>query len=406
MARHRAPGEAASKRRVASWPIAVLVFVLLVAVGWVGWRWLGNEASRRDAAAAGSCPGGTTTIQVATDPTVADTIGAETVRYMQTKPVVDDTCVVIKVTSINSAAAEYALLHGWDSTKLGPKPQAWIPDSSLWVNQVLSTQPTLAADTTQSIATSPVVLAMPADAGRAVQTGGSFPWSQVPGLVAQATGWSTLGRPNWGQITLALPDPAHNAASLLALAAMIDPPSPQGQAPISSGLLGSTQTQQAVDNFAGTQPNPTPTTTRDALVSLGRAAGVQTAPFTAVPTTEVALYQRDLGRDGVPSGAAVLDEVRVSGTTPVADFPYLPLAGDWVSSDQVSVAQHFRDFLRTPPEQAQLSGAGLRSAESSQHPNPSPGMDWGLVSLAATPTDTTSYQLLVTAWADAVAKSH
>jgi hypothetical protein len=404
MARHRAPGEAASKRRVASWPIAILVIILLGAVAWVGWSWLGNEASRRDAAAAANCPGGTTTIQVATDPSIADTIGAESVRYTQSNPVVDDTCVKIRVTSINSAAADYAFLHGWDTNKLGPKPQAWIPDSSLWVNQALAAQPTLAGDTTQSIATSPVVLAMSPDAGRAMQAAPPS-WTQLPSLVAQANGWGTFGQAAWGGVTLDLPDPAHDSASLLAMAEMIDPASPTGQPPISSQLLENTQTRQQIDTFASTQPNPAPTATRDALVALGRAAGVQTAPFTAVPTTEVALYQRNLGLDGASRASTVLDEVRVAGTTSVADFPFLPLAGDWVTSDQLTVAQHFRDFLRSAPEQAELSKAGLRSAEADGHPNPSPGMDWGLVSVAGTPTDNASYNLLVGAWNTAVTQS-
>ena len=406
MARHRAPGEAASKRRVASWPIAVLVIALLVAVGWVGWSWLGNVASKRAAAAANKCPGGTVTIQVATDPSIADIIGAETVRYQQASPVVNSECVKLRVTSINSAAAEYALLHGWDTSKLGPKPQAWIPDSSLWVNQALAAQPILAGDTARSIATSPVVLAMSADAGRAMQTQGSMPWTQVPALVAQNNGWSALGQSSWGQFTIALPDPAHNAASLLAVTAMVDPASPQGQNPVTAGLLGSTDVQRDLANFAGTQPAASLATTRDALVALGRAAGVQSAPFSTVPTTELALYQRNLGLDGAPKGAAVLDEVRVSGTTAVADFPLLPLTGDWVTSDQLSVAQHFRDFLLTASEQNAMSASGLRAALSNQHPNPSPGMDWGLFSPAATPTDNNGYQLLVSAWANAVARSH
>jgi len=405
MARHRAPGEAASKRRVASWPIALLVTALLVAVGWVGWSWLGNEATKRAAAAAGNCPGGTVTIQVATDPAIADIIGTETVRYQQASPVVNSECVKLKVTSINSAACAYALLHGWDTSKLGPKPQAWIPDSALWVNQVLAAQPILAGDTARSIATSPVVLAMSADAGRAVQTQ-AFPWTQVPALVAQNNGWAALGQSGWGQFTAALPDPAHNAASLLAITAMIDPASPQGQNPVDAALLGNADVQRDLVNFAGTQPSISLPTTRDALVALGGAAGVQSAPFSTVPTTEIALYERNLGRDGLPRAASVLDEVRVSGTTAVADFPFLPLTGDWVTSDQLSMAQHFRDFLETTPEQTQLSAAGLREALSNQHPNPSPGMDWGLFSPAATPTDNNGYQLLVSAWANAVAQSH
>ncbi|HEX3787845.1 MAG TPA: substrate-binding domain-containing protein [Pseudonocardiaceae bacterium] len=405
MARHRAPGTTASKRRVASWPIAVLVTVVLVAVAWVGWAWVGNEASKRAAAAASGCPGGLTTIQVATDPSIADIIGAETVRYQDGKPVVGDTCVKIKVTSINSAAALYALEHGWDTAKLGPKPQAWIPDSSLWTTQLTTAEPAIAGDTTQSIASSPVVLAMSTDAGKVMQSSGSVPWSQLPGLVGQDNGWATLGQPLWGRFTLALPDPANNAASMLALISMLDPATAQGQQAITPAMLGAPAVTQGLNSFADTQPNPVPTTVKEALTTLGRAAGVQSAPYTAVATTELQLYQRNLGKDGSAPAANVLDEVRPSSTTASVDFPFLPLAGDWVTADQVAVAQHFRDFLLTPPEQNQLTLSGLRTGTGTHYPNSSPGMDWGLVARASTPTDVNSYRQMVTAWTTAAAQS-
>lgn len=401
MARHRAPGESAGKRRVASWPIAVLMIVVLVVVAWVGWSWLGDVASKRAAAAANQCHAGLTTIQVATDPTIANIIGQETVRYESTNPQVDSACVKIKVTSINSAAALNAFQHGWDTAKLGPQPQAWIPDSSIWTNQLLAAQPGIAGDTARSIATSPVVLAMPADAAKAIQTT-SVRWSQLPGLVAQASGWTSLGQPSWGAITVALPDPSSNAASLLALSAMVNP----GSTPITADVANATTVKQALDNFAGTQPNPSATTTQAALATLGKAPGVQSAPYTCVPTTEIELYERNLGKDSLPQAANVLDEVRPDNGTPAVDFPFLPLSGSWANSQQIAVAQAFRDFLRTGAEQRELTQDGLRTAEGFQYPNPSPGMDWGTVTIADAPVDVTSYQQLTGAWNTAITVSH
>jgi len=66
--------------------------------------------------------------------------------------------------------------------------------------------------------------------------------------------------------------------------------------------------------------------------------------------------------------------------------------------NQVAAAEHFRDFLRTPAEQAQFARSGLRVATSFAHPDPSPGMDWGSASQGPTPVDVGSYQQLVTAW--------
>jgi hypothetical protein len=136
-------------------------------------------------------------------------------------------------------------------------------------------------------------------------------------------------------------------------------------------------------------------TTHDALLALGRADGIHTAPFSAVPVTELDLYQRNIGTDGTAKPVNVLDEVRLSGPTPYVDFPFTPLAGN---ADQVAAAQHFRDFLLTPAEQAQFARAGLRVASSLTHPDPSPGMDWGSASQGPTPVDVGSYQQLVAAW--------
>jgi len=71
------------------------------------------------------------------------------------------------------------------------------------------------------------------------------------------------------------------------------------------------------------------------------------------------------------------------------------LNGNGLTSDQVTAAQQFRDFLRTPNEQAWFASAGLRVASSTAHPDSSPGMDWGNAAEGPSPTDAASYQQLV-----------
>jgi hypothetical protein len=97
----------------------------------------------------------------------------------------------------------------------------------------------------------------------------------------------------------------------------------------------------------------------------------------------------------------VLDEVRLHGPTPFADFPFVPLGGTVGNGDQVAAAQRFRDFLRTPGVQAQFARAGLRVASTAAHPDPSPGMDWGNAAEGPSPTDAASFQQLVAAWTTA-----
>ncbi len=162
---------------------------------------------------------------------------------------------------------------------------------------------------------------------------------------------------------------------------MLDPATPQGQAPVTADLLNSPPVKQNLVNLALGQPASTANTTHDTLLALGRADGIHAAPFSAVPVTELDLYQRNVGADGSAKPVNVLDEVRLGGPTPYVDFPFTPLAGNGVHA-----------------EQAQFARSGLRVASSFAHPAPSPGMDWGSASQGPTPVDVGSYQQLVTAW--------
>src|SRR5207248_2696041 len=129
---------------------------------------------------------------------------------------------------------------------------------------------------------------------------------------------------------------AANTASTLAATAMLDPATPQGQAPITADLLNAGPVRQNLANLAA---GPQTDNTQDALLALGKSDGIHGAPFSAVPTLEVDLYQRNLGADGDAKPMNVLDEVRLSEPTPFADFTYTPLGGTGVRTDQVAAAE-------------------------------------------------------------------
>ncbi|HEX4222518.1 MAG TPA: substrate-binding domain-containing protein, partial [Pseudonocardiaceae bacterium] len=319
--------------------------------------------------------------------------------YNAQQIVVADRCVQIQVSSVEPAQVLAGLTGSWNTGKYGPKPQAWIADSSLWTNQLATQHGALVADVAQSVATSPIVLAMPPDAAKAVSATAPLSWSGLPNLLASASGWANLGEPTWGPFSVDLPNPATNPASELALEAMVDP----GSTPLTADAVASASVAGAITTVATKQPAALPSDTLTALIALAKTPGLQGAPYSAVPVPEVALYERNLGTDGVAKPTNVLDEVRLGGSGPCLDFPFVPLAGDWVSSTQGQAAQMFRAFLRSPAEQRQLATAGLRTTSGVTRPVPSPGMDWGTVHTAALPTDPNTSQLLVTAWTGAQA---
>lgn len=386
------------------WPIATFVAVLLIVGGWFGWSWLHGVTVQQSASTKpASCPAGNETIQIAAAPSIAAAIGRVANAYVQTKPVVTDHCVQVAVSAVDSQAALAGIENGWNTNQYGPAPQAWIADSSLWTNQLPAGA---LGDAPRSIATSPIVLAVPADAAKAINSANAPTFAELPGLVSQGAGWSTFGEPGWGQFTLDLPNPAANADSALAVEAMLDPPSPQGQPPVTQTLLNSPDVRQNLDNLTASQPMPAMIASHQALVALGGADGLQHAPFSAVPVSEVELYERNLGIDGDTKPMNVLDEVRLGGPTPFEDFPFTPLAGSAITSDQVAAAEDFRDYLLAANAQTQLAQSGLRVPDNYQHPMTSPGVDWGSVGQASTPTDADSFHALATAWMTADRSTH
>ncbi|HJP80405.1 MAG TPA: substrate-binding domain-containing protein [Pseudonocardiaceae bacterium] len=386
-------------RRIARWPIVVLGLVVLLILGGVAWMWVGGVLKARTEAQAHACDEGPMAVQVAAAPQIAVATRNAAQTYNAQQVVVADHCVQIQVSAVGPAQVLAGLTGSWDATKDGPKPQAWIADSSLWTNQLVTQHGALVADVVQSVASSPIVLAMPTDAAKAVSATAPLSWSGLPNLLASDSGWASLGEPSWGAFTLDLPNPATNPASELALEAMVDP----GNTPLTADVLASAPVAGAITTVATKQPATLPSDTLTALIALAKSPGVQGAPYSAVPVPEVALYERNLGTDGVAKPENVLDEVRLTGNGPNLDFPYVPLAGDWVNSAQGQAAQMFRAFLRGPAEQRQLAKAGFRTTSGVTRPVPSPGLDWGTVHPAPLPTDPDTAQRLVTAWTGAQA---
>jgi hypothetical protein len=383
---------------------AFVAVLLIVGGGWYGWSWLHSGAGTPvDAAGEVSCPAGPETIQIAVTPSISDAISEAAVAYARTNPVVTDHCVRVSVSPVDDGTALNSLRKTWDTVTLGPKPAAWIADSSLWTNQLAAQAPKDIGDVAQSVASSPVVLAVPRDAAQAMQTGTPPSFASLPALISQADGWSTYDEPGWGRFDVALPDPSSNSASTLAVEAMLDPATPLGQSPVTSGLLASATARHGLDTLTANQPTPRPRTTQQALLALASASGISHAPFSAVPVSEVTLYERNVGIDSGVTTGNVLDEVRLKGPTPSLDFPYLPLANYWVDTNATAAAQQFRDYLLTRQVQVQLGMAGLRVPDGLLHPSPSPGMDWGNVAEGTAPTDAEGYQRLTAAWASSAA---
>lgn len=400
MSRHRAL-RTKVRRGIAKWPVVIVGVVALVVLGWLGWTWVGGVVERRAAAEAGECHEGEAALRVSATPGVAEAVKQVAEAWSGQRPVVYDHCIRIEVLSIDSEAVLTGLTQGWDEEKLGARPHAWIPDSMLWANRLGAQDASLLGAVPESVAASPVLLALHQEAAQALEAGDGFRWTDLPKLTSAADGWGRFGKPEWGRFTVAMPDPANNSATALAVQSALAGASPEGKGPVTTEMLALDPVKTTMGELTAARPRETPGDTWAALNLLTDATGPTEAGFSAVPVFEVDLYRHNTGKDSGTAPLKPLYGVAAGGPTPVADFPFVPLAGDWVGEAQVRAAQAFRQFLKEGEQQRSLARAGLRVDATTERPKPSPGVRWAAVTDELVPADANTTQQISAAWATA-----
>lgn len=401
---HRVAGTR-NRRGIAKWPIAVLSLVVLLTLGGLGWSWLGGFLERRAAAEAIGCASGDAAMHIVVAPSVVGTVQQAADAWEETHPVVQDRCIKVDVRAMDSQAVLDNLTGGWNDTKLGPRPTAWLPESSLWANRLSAQNNNTVGSQGESVGSSPVLLALPEAGGTALQTGNGFQWSQLPDLTSSSNAWSRYGQQGWGNLKVAFPDLTTNPAAAMALQSALAGASPQGVGPVTTQMLSVPQVQDTVTRLATTQATGAPNSVTDALTKLGQTSDLASAGFQAVPVFEVDLYRRNLGMDGMTPPKKPLVGVSAGGPNPMADFPFLTVNGVKADAETAGAlnraGQQFGEFLRSKPEQRAFALAGLREPASNEHPSPSPGVRWGATTDNLKPADANTAQQISAAWSDA-----
>ncbi|MEO3928426.1 extracellular solute-binding protein [Micromonosporaceae bacterium B7E4] len=142
-------------------------------------------------------------------------------RYNDSDRSFGDNCATVTVHGITSGRAMEALAGGWAAQEPDlPEPQVWLPTSSLWTGQLklldeAAGRPAQTPDKYPSIANSPLVIAMPQPKAEVLQQRGQLGWGEILGLSGDA-GWSTFGRPGWGQFTFGKDNPKLSTSGLAA----------------------------------------------------------------------------------------------------------------------------------------------------------------------------------------------
>lgn len=249
--------------------------------------------------------------------------------------------------------ARVRLLNGWPNVDGGayPRPDLWLPDSSLYVSDSLKeSTDRLLGVTTTVVASSPIVLAVPAaEAAREVDGARhGRTWSE---LIAMA------GERGWG---LVRPDPAVSTVGRLAtLALYTDEERPDELAPLSHARVVEQQIARGLDEGHFTPG------TESSLLCQHRREG--TAPTAAI-VTEQAMVRYNLGaalggRCSSAGGSLSEGEILTAfypSDTYTLDHPVVAMRWADTSAAQLEATSEFTEWLRSAAGRSVLLSAGLR----------------------------------------------
>lgn len=350
---HRGEG---GVRGVSKGPLIVIVLVVLLVAAVLGWFQLRERIDKQAEQAAGMCVEGESVLYVTAEPDIAPVVETLAKKFSDTDPVIRDRCVRVEVASAQARAVGNALSAGpdepWDDGSLGPRPNLWIPGGSAALEAL--ERPDIVAGEPESIAATPIVLAVPRVVAAALSerpTG----WHDLPALQSTPTSLEDRGLPGWGSLRLALPIGPDSAPTGMAVQAVAAAVAGAQAGPVTAEQVDSGAIRTAVTTLARNAParEPTDTTTADSLTDMIEHAEDAGAAVHAVPATEQQIYHT-LSEDEF----ARVDAFLPSGATPVADHPAAIITDS--DETQSRAAAQLVEFLGAPENAQLIADAGFR----------------------------------------------
>ena len=284
-----------------------------------------------------SCTDHPVVVNLAASPDIAPAISHVAKYFNAEHNDVQGHCAVVHVTSVQSSAAA-AQISGTNSAAGSAAFDAWVPDSSLWVNVARSfpAGAQLVQQTGISVARSPLMIVMP----RSVA-------AQLPAY-GSTVGWQFLlpqrvGGPSTGLgLHVEFPDPAQSSAGLATLIQL-------------QQLLGTGSTAQA--GFADFVLNVQVTSGAGTLTSLASLAERADAERPVTIASEQAIAQFDRAHPADP----------LSGRYPAQGTPELNYPYALTSANQLErkAGQEFEKALKSSYATSYVQYMGFRSGAGS-----------------------------------------
>ncbi|WP_199788357.1 MULTISPECIES: substrate-binding and VWA domain-containing protein [unclassified Streptomyces] len=340
MGRHSLPdayapeerGEASPRRRRRTVAIATLL-VLAVATG-AGVAVKGGLLSFSE-----SCEDSAVRLTLAASPDIAPAVRevAERTRADEVKS--DGHCLDVEVVARDSSKVAEALAGGEP-----PGFQVWLPDSDLWLDRAEGLGTGVPVSPSDSIASSPVVLAMvPSAAGRLGWPEKTYSWAE---LVATALGTE--------KIRLGAADPARSATGLLALTSI-------GGSSARQGGDSDTRVAETAKVLAERMSDSDAQVLETVARSGSGAEEGNPQRNQAVLISEQAAFAHNA--EAADSGR--LNLFHPEDGTPLLDYPYTLVDEEQLTLTQSRAALRFMTLLNDKGARAVFARYGFRPADGS-----------------------------------------
>jgi Ca-activated chloride channel family protein len=291
-------------------------------------------------------------LSVAVSPDLAPAVKAATATWIRGGVDIGGRCLAVDIAAVESADVAGALVARTGTAVAGlaansqvKAPDVWMPDSSLWLQRLGSSGQQIVPSTGQSIAQSPVVLAMPAPTATNLGYPGTpVAWTDIVKRMTSGTG-----------LRAGIVDPARDAAGLSGLVAF-------GVAAQTVGGAASGQ-QLAAATLRGLVTGRS--SVRDDLFQRfpkGPEASALASGLAAAPLSEQAVLAYNTKSPAVP-----LTPVYAEPASPALDYPFVAMLG--IDPLRANGADKLRIMLGEPGFKDRLAGVGLRAPDGSTGKN-------------------------------------
>ncbi|MGW3091625.1 substrate-binding domain-containing protein [Streptomyces sp. NPDC001108] len=290
-----------------------------------------------------SCADSAVRLSVAVSPDLAPAVRAVADKAREDEVRTDGRCLYVSVRARDS----YKVAESLSRDTRAPDFQVWLPDSDLWVDRAKGTGDGVPVTPGDSVATSPVTLAMVPSAAKSLGwPKKTYTWAESTAAVMES-----------GKVRLGAADPARSATALMALAGI----------GASSGKDGGDSDTRVAETakLLAQRMSDSDAQVLDTLAQNGSGAE-QGNPRRnqAVLLSEQAAF----AHNAESSGGGKLDLFYPKGGAPLLNYPYTLVNEEGMSTSESRAALRFMTLLSEPGPQAVLAKHGFRNADGEAAP--------------------------------------